>query len=291
MAAVKDISVLVVDDDRFFRQGLEDELARMDGIRVIARADVLEEALGQDVRPDVVLLDLGLPGSCRRIATGDVLARWPSAQVLVITAYASGPDVVLAFAEGDRGYLAKTVDPGELLDALRAVAFGRSYVTPTLAGHLLGARLHLTPAERAVLRHVAEGLTDKQVAATLGISPKAASVRLKAGLAEGSRSAIARFAIDADPFCQLSPAEHLAEESRRRGRLRRLIADRRSRRRPPEVPPRGRSPPSRRTGRRVGDETHLPGRPHVAVSTTATAICDCADGVSAPPVVVSCMQL
>lgn len=247
MAAVKDISVLVVDDDRFFRQGLEDELARMDGIRVIARAGVLEEALGQDVRPDVVLLDLGLPGSCRRIATGDVLARWPSAQVLVITAYASGPDVVLAFAEGARGYLAKTVDPGELLDALRAVASGRSYVTPTLAGHLLGAGLHLTPAERAVLRHVAEGLTDKQVAATLGISPKAvenrlASVRLKAGLAEGSRSAITRFAIDADPFCQLSPAEHLAEESRRRGRLRRLIADRRSRRRPPEVPARGRSP-------------------------------------------------
>lgn len=237
---MKAISVLVVDDDPFFRNGLEDELARMEGVEVLGRAATLEEALGHAVPPEVVLLDLGLPGSCRRTTTGDVLARWPTARVLVITAYASGPDVVLAFAEGARGYLTKNVGPRELLDALRAVASGCTYVTPTLAGHLLVAGLELTSAERAVLRHVAEGMGDKQVAATLGISAKAvenrlASVRLKAGLAETSRSAITRFAIGVDPFCQLSPEAHLAEEGGRR-RLSRLARGRRSRRRrePPE---------------------------------------------------------
>lgn len=237
---MKAISVLVVDDDPFFRRGLEDELSRMEGVRVLGFSGRLDDALAHGVAPDVVLLDLGLPGSCRRLAIGDVLARWPAAAVLVITAYASGPDVVLAFAEGARGYLAKSVGASELLDALRAVAAGHTYVTPTLAGHLLGAGLELTGPERAVLRCVAEGMADKQVAAALGISAKAvekrlASVRQKAGLMEGSRSALTRFAVDADPWCQLDRDGHAAEDRRRRGRFHRLLVERRSRRRAPPL--------------------------------------------------------
>ncbi len=234
------ISVLVVDDDQFFRRGLEDELARMPGVDVVGAAASLDRALAHDVQPHVVLLDLGLPDSCRRTATGEVLARWPTARVLVLTAYASGPDVVLAFAEGARGYLTKNASPADLLAALRAVASGRTYVTPTLAGHLLGAGLTLSGAEQAVLRHVAEGMTDKQVAAALGISPRAvenrlASVRLKAGLIDGSRSAITRLAMEVDPYCQLSAERHLAAERSRP--VLHGLAERRSRRKGARVPP------------------------------------------------------
>ncbi|MGH9223067.1 MAG: response regulator transcription factor [Acidimicrobiales bacterium] len=236
---MKPVSVLIVDDDPFFRGGLQRELSRVSGIVVLTGSGNLDEALATVGSPDIVLLDLGLPGSCKRLAIGDVLSRWPSSAVLVITAYASGTDVVLAFAEGARGYLAKSVGLTELINAIHAVAAGGTYVTPTLAGALLGAGIDLTAAERAVLRCIAQGMPDKRVALTLSISPRAvenrlASVRQKAGLLDGSRAALTRFAMEADAWCQLSDEEHAEEDGRRRAsRQRRLVARRARRRRLP----------------------------------------------------------
>lgn len=222
MAPVSEIRCLLVDDDHFMREGLAAELRQMEGVALVGTAGDLGEALGHPGPVDVVLLDLGLPGTCRRTATEAVLELWPTAKVLVITAYATGPDVVQAFAEGARGYLAKNVRPQELGDALHTVAGGRTYCTPTLAGHLLNAGLRLTPAERGVLRHVAEGLTDRQVAAVMNVSEstvehRLADVRVKAGLLDRSRSLLTRFAYDCDPHCQLKPEEH--EEADRRLRV------------------------------------------------------------------------
>ncbi|MGH9279893.1 MAG: response regulator [Acidimicrobiales bacterium] len=228
------IRVFVIDDDHFFRAGLVGELEAMAGLEVVGSAGTLSEGLAHEEPFDVLLLDLGLPGSCRRTATADALERWPQTHVLVITGYASGPDVVQAFAEGARGYVTKSIRPRDLRDAIETVSAGRSYCTPTLAGHLLNAGLRVSPAERAVLRYVAEGLADKQVAASLGISEKAvenrlASVRLKAGLLDRSRSSITRFAMEADAFCQMGPEEHLDDDKRRR-RVHRLVTGRTPRR-------------------------------------------------------------
>jgi DNA-binding NarL/FixJ family response regulator len=225
MSDMNPVRCMVVDDDELLRNALADELEAMGGVEVVATAGDLEEALTLTSPVDVVLLDLSLPGSCRRTATETVLGAWPHARVLVITAYATGPDVVQAFAEGARGYLTKHARSDELAAAIRAVAAGGTYVTPTLAGHLLNAGLRLSRGERAVLRYVAEGLTDKQVAAVLHISDKTvenrlASVRVKAGLVERSRSLLTRFAYESDPFCLLDADEH-EEKDRRLGRRRR----------------------------------------------------------------------
>ena len=112
MGGVTAVSVLIIDDDPFFGRGLEDELGRTEAVVVLARATTLAGAFATDGTPDVVLLDLGLPGTCKRLAIGDVRSRWPSASVLVVTAYSSGTDVVLAFASPDRSAHA------ELLSAL-----------------------------------------------------------------------------------------------------------------------------------------------------------------------------
>jgi DNA-binding NarL/FixJ family response regulator len=234
MRAMPLVRCLLVEDDHFMREALAAELSSMESIELIGAACDLEEAFAYAGPIDLVVLDLGLPGSCRRGATGAVLETWPDVKVLIVTGYATGPDVVLAFAEGARGYVTKHVDPREFQAAVRTVVNGGTYVTPTLAGHLLSNGLTLSVAERAVLRGVAEGMTDKQIALRLGIGDKAvenrlASVRQKAGLLDRSRSALTRFAADSDPFCQLRPDEHDAADvaAKRtpravRGRIRRL---------------------------------------------------------------------
>lgn len=160
-----------------------------------------------------MLLDLGLPGHCRRTATRTVIEVWPEVKVLVITAHATGPDVVQAFGEGASGYVTKHVGPKELAQALRLVASGASYVTPELAGHLLNAGFELSERERSVLRLVGRGCSNAEVARDLHLAPKTvenhiAIIRTKAGLVNRPRSELTRFALESDPACLLTPEEH-----------------------------------------------------------------------------------
>lgn len=202
------------------RRGLAVGLRMMDGVEVVGEAESLAEALSHPGPVDVVLLDLGLPGHCRRTATRTVREVWPEVGVLVITAHATGPDVVQAFAEGASGYVTKHVGPAELARALRLVAEGSSYVTPELAGHLLNAGFRLSDRERAVLRLVGSGLSNKEVAKQLHLAEKTvehriSAIRTKAGLLKRPRSELTRFALEADPACWLAPEEHDTAQARR----------------------------------------------------------------------------
>jgi DNA-binding NarL/FixJ family response regulator len=218
---VERVKCLVVDDDHYYREGLAEGLRRMDGVEVVGSAGSLIEAVGAAHDPDVVLLDLGLPSTCRRSVIAHIRQALPDAAILVVTGHATNPDVVQAFGEGARGYLTKGVQPAELATAIQTVAAGGTYLTPSLAGHLLDARLRLTTGERAVLRLVAEGQSDKEVAATLGIKLRTVENRIrlirgKAELVHEPRSALTRFARECDPGCLLRPDEHDRPRPRRR---------------------------------------------------------------------------
>lgn len=221
------VRCLVVDDEHFVRRGLADGLAAMDGVEVAGEAGSVDEALSHAGAVDLVLLDLGLPGTCRRTATSTIIGAWPDVRVLVITAHATGPDVVQAFGEGASGYVTKNIGPLELAEAIRTVAAGGSYVTPELAGHLLNADCELTDQEQRVLRLVGRGLTNIEVGAKLFIASRTVdkhlgAIRRKAGLLNRARSEITQFALLHDPGCQLTPEEHdrarEAEKATRRSR-------------------------------------------------------------------------
>ncbi len=212
------VQCLVVDDDHYFREGLAAGLRAMDGVALLGAAGSLLEALDHEPA-DVVLLDLGLPTTCRRSVIGHLLDAWPQAAVLVVTGHATGPDVVQAFGEGALGYVTKGVDPPELAVAIATVAAGGEYVTPTLAGHLMEADLRLSDGELSVLRLIAEGQSDKEVAATLRIKVKTVEnrirkIRVKARLVNESRSALTRFATECDQGCLLRPDQHGRVRSR-----------------------------------------------------------------------------
>lgn len=212
----------MVDDDHFFREGLASGLRAMADVAFVGAAASLPEALGHD-GADVVLLDLGLPSTCRRSVIAHLHEAWPQVAVLVVTGHATGPDVVQAFAEGALGYVTKGVEPCELAKAIATVAAGGEYLTPSLAGHLMDFALRLSNGELSVLRLIAEGQSDKEVAATLGVKVttvenRIRTIRTKANLVNEPRSALTRFAADCDPACPLRAAEH---EARSRRRLRR----------------------------------------------------------------------
>lgn len=137
------VGCLVVDDDHYFREGLAGGLRTMASSWSAWRARSSTRSSTR-ARPDVVLLDRGLPSTCRRppppcmarhSGTGDHRPR-------------HRPDVVQAFGEGALAYLTRGVEPDELARAIRTVAGGGTYVTPALAGHLLGAKPESTDWSR-----------------------------------------------------------------------------------------------------------------------------------------------
>lgn len=195
----------VDDDDRYFGEGLAEALRTIPGVDLSEVAGSLQETLDHDSYIDVILLDLGRPNSCRRSVIG-LHERWRDTAVLVITGHATGPDAVQAFAEGALGHVTKGVKPEEPERAIATVASGRSYATPSLAGHLLDAGLHLTAGELALLCLVAEGQSDKEIASTLDISFRMVENRIrlirgKATLVNEPRSALRRLARGCDLGC------------------------------------------------------------------------------------------
>lgn len=172
------IRCLVADDESFMREGLADAVNAAPDLELVGAVAHLDAVLNHPGPVDVVLLDLSLRRSCRRRAIPSVRSAHPKARVLVITAYATGRDVVQAFGEGAAGYFAKGAPSDELLAALRTVAARRTYCPPTLAGNLLNAGLSLTEHESALLRCLAAGMTAAQAAGSLQISPDMVELRM-----------------------------------------------------------------------------------------------------------------
>lgn len=174
MSKLPVIRVLVIDDHHVVRSGLAASLGMEDDLQVVAEADSGEQAaaLARTHRPDVVLMDLRMPGGGGLAATAELRTAVPGAHVLMFTTFEGEEDIYRAMQAGARGYLLKSASREELLTAIRAVAAGERYLPPALA-HRLAARVaaqDLSPRELEVLRLIGQGKANKEIAAVLGIS-------------------------------------------------------------------------------------------------------------------------
>lgn len=175
------IRLLLVDDHPIVREGLEMVLQDEPDLEVVGAADTAEQAieLVRTLQPDVVLLDLELPGMSGIEAVPALVAAGTDTQILVFTAYDSDERVFGAVRSGARGYLLKGAPATEIARAVRSAARGESYLEPRVAARLLqevsAPRRFtglLTERERSVLRLVAAGESNKQIARTLSISER-----------------------------------------------------------------------------------------------------------------------
>lgn len=181
---MRPIRVLLVDDHALFRAGLRSLLGELDGIEVIAEAADGREALRllEQHRPDVILMDLMMPGLNGLEATARIVRDRPSARVLILSMNATEEFVLPALRAGAAGYLLKNVGPAELERAIRAVAGGETYLTPAVAGHLISdyrrtaeaadSVERLSPRLREILQLIAEGNSTKEIARRLELSVK-----------------------------------------------------------------------------------------------------------------------
>lgn len=181
------IRVLVVDDHAVVRDGLELLLERFESVTCIgAAADGAEAvALAEDLRPDVVLMDLSTPVMDGIEATQRIVAAHPEVAVVVLTTFADDRHVMAAIDAGAVGYLLKDSGPDQLLAGVEAAARGESPLDPKVAGALMASRrrpaereVALTARESEVLSLVVEGLANKAIARRLGISEKTVKAHL-----------------------------------------------------------------------------------------------------------------
>ncbi len=209
------LTVMVVDDHPIWRDAVARDLAD-DGFTVVATADGVASARRRAavVAPDVVLMDMHLVDGDGAQATADVLEVSPASRVLVLSASGERDDVLQAVKAGATGYLVKSASRTELAEAVRATAAGRAVFTPGLAGLVLGEYRRiaqhpetqtsapiptLTDRETEVLRHVAKGLTAKQIATKLSVSHRTVENHVQATfrkLQVANRVELARYAIE-----------------------------------------------------------------------------------------------
>jgi NarL family two-component system response regulator LiaR len=178
--------VLIVEDHKIMRDGIRALLDRGAEFIVAGEAESGTEAIQicTEIHPDVVLMDIGLPGLNGVDATTELLRNCPNAKVIILSMYDDEESVVSSIRAGARGYVVKRASSGDLLEALRAVARGSSYLSPNVSERLLSrirrgeeaetAGRHpllsqLTPREFQVLGMIVEGKASKEIAVTLSL--------------------------------------------------------------------------------------------------------------------------
>ena len=174
------IRILIVDDHPVVREGLVAVLESVPDFRVVGSAASAEEALAamKAAPPDIVLLDLELPGMSGIDAIPRLIAGGDHVRVIVLTAYDTEERVLGAIKAGAGGYLLKGAAAAEIVDAIRAVRDGGSYLTPRVATRVIaqvGGRRRsgvLSERQREVLRLVADGRSNKQIARQLSITER-----------------------------------------------------------------------------------------------------------------------
>lgn len=177
------IRVLVVDDHPMVRRGLKTYLETADDIQMVGEAGDLEEALSvvRSTPPEVILLDLVLPGPSGPQAVRALRQAAPKAQIVILTSYGDPDRAVEVLRSGAVGFLLKSVAPEDLLEAIRQAARGRSVLDRAVAEATFGplpqrARAPrgsaLTPREGEVLRLMGRGLTNPEIAQGLGVAEK-----------------------------------------------------------------------------------------------------------------------
>jgi DNA-binding NarL/FixJ family response regulator len=170
-----EISVLIVDDHEVVREGLRLSLLRSPQIRVVGEAPDGETAiaLAQRRRPDVVIMDLRMPGMDGIEATEEILKQAPDTAVIVFTAYSERALLSRSLESGAKGYILKEAPHETLLRAIEKVAKGETFVDPALMPNLIQGRDggdSLTQREREILQLLADGMSNADVAQRLFIS-------------------------------------------------------------------------------------------------------------------------
>ncbi|UCI30879.1 response regulator [Mesorhizobium sp. B4-1-4] len=180
------IRIAIVDDHPLFREGVTRSLSEIGGFEMVGEGATAQDAerLASTVRPDILLLDISMPGG-GLAAVANILADHPAQKIVMLTVSEANTDVTKALNAGVRGYVLKGIGSRALADILRNVAAGESYLSPTLSARLLSDLQSLQPADGTtdrlrqltgrqteILRLVAEGLSNKEVALRLDLQEK-----------------------------------------------------------------------------------------------------------------------
>jgi DNA-binding NarL/FixJ family response regulator len=205
------MKVFLVDDHQLFLSGVRAELG--DAVDVVGTASEVDPAIEmiRERVPDVVLVDVHMPAGGGARVISEVLTSHPDVKFLALSVSDAPEDVIATIRAGARGYVTKTIAPGELVDAIARVNEGDAVFSPRLAGFVLDAFAgaappatdpeleQLTPREREVLRFIARGYAYKEVARDLGISVKTVETHVSSVLRKlqlSSRHQLARWASD-----------------------------------------------------------------------------------------------
>lgn len=182
---MKSIRVLLADDHDLVRAGIRSLLQSISGIEVIGEAADGRDAIRflDEFRPDVVLMDVMMPGLNGLEATERIVKEHPNVRVIILSMNSAEEFVLQAIRAGASGYLLKNAKTAELEQALRAVAAGQTYLSPAISGHVIedskrrmetaeSAKNPLSLRQREVLQLVAEGNSTKQISKKLSVSVK-----------------------------------------------------------------------------------------------------------------------
>lgn len=199
------IRVVVVDDHAIFREGIRSLLGRVDDIQVVGEAGTTQQAIEvtADTGPDVVLMDLNIPGGGGEAATAAILANQPHVAIMVLTMHTDDQHLRRALQAGARGYLVKDAEPDTIIRSIAAVHDGQVIFSPDIGAQLIAATSaspaderpfpSLTPREHEVLDRLARGLRNDAIAARMGISTKTvqntiSSILLKLGAVDRAQA-------------------------------------------------------------------------------------------------------
>jgi len=203
--------VFVVDDHAIFLSGLRSELGR--AFEIVGEATDVDEAIDaiRETKPDVVLVDVHMPGGGGAAVVAAITKDRPEVKFLALSVSDAAEDVIAVIRAGARGYVTKTISPSDLADAIRRVNDGDAVFSPRLAGFVLDAFAgettviadpeldQLTAREKEVLRLIARGYSYKEVAKQLNLSVKTIETHVSAVLRKlqlSSRYELARWATE-----------------------------------------------------------------------------------------------
>ncbi|MBN9659587.1 MAG: response regulator transcription factor [Acidobacteria bacterium] len=179
-------TLLLVDDHKIMRDGLRAILKNSGEFDVVAEAETGTDAiaLARSLRPQLILMDINLPGISGIEATGEIMRHAPDSKIIILSMHDDENSVIRSIRSGARAFVLKKASDRDLLDALRTVARGGSYLSPQVSDTFLSrvqrgnlndshgrtAVQALTPREQQVMRMVAEGQTSKEIAVVLNLS-------------------------------------------------------------------------------------------------------------------------
>ena len=198
------VRILVVDDHALLREGLQARLSRVDEFQIVGEAASAEQALAliPELSPDLVLADIGMKGGSGIELTRKVVERHPSVAVLILSMYDNPEYVREAMQAGARGYVLKDGPSAQIVNAIKAVAGGGTYLSPAIADFLFAPRnteKELTMREQEVLALLAKGQPSKLIAKALDISVRTVEAHrqsIKRKLEIDGQAELIKFAVE-----------------------------------------------------------------------------------------------